>query len=184
MTRPTRRHAARLVVALCVLAVLLVFLAFEFGTERTWWIELARYIPFPAYLAPAAVAVLLSFWLPLRWRVAAVAALALVLTGIMGLQLHRGEEGHAPLRVMSFNIKAYLADDKPGGYARIAWEMALHDPDVLVMQDAGLANKPEDLPPAFRTALGARQIHISGQYIVASRHPMTGLPIGRHLLPR
>ncbi|HNW62502.1 MAG TPA: endonuclease/exonuclease/phosphatase family protein [Piscinibacter sp.] len=178
MTRPPSRRAARLVVALCVLAVALVFLAFQFGTERTWWIELGRYIPFPAYLAPAALGVLLSFWLPTRWRLAAVAALALVLTGIMGVQLNRGEEGHAPLRVMSFNIKAYLADDKPGGYARIAWEMAMHDPDVLVMQDAGLANKPEDLPPSFRTALGARQIHISGQYIVASRHPMTDCQSG------
>lgn len=172
MTRPPSRHAAKLVVALCVLAVVLVFAAFRFGNEHTWWIELARYIPFPVYLAPAIAAVLASIRLPARWRLAALGALALVLVGIMGLQLNRGEDGHAPLRVMSFNIKAYLADDKPGGYARIAWEIALHDPDLLVMQDAGLANKPEELPPSFRTALGTRQVHISGQYIVASRHPM------------
>ncbi|MBL0094790.1 MAG: hypothetical protein IPP50_22335 [Piscinibacter sp.] len=118
-----------------MLAVALVFLAFQFGTERTWWIELARYIPFPAYLAPAALGVLLSFWLPTRWRLAAVAALALVLTGIMGVQLNRGEEGHAPLRVMSVNIKAH-SPTTSWRYARIAWEMAMHDPDVLVMQDA------------------------------------------------
>ena len=152
--------------------MVLVFAAFQFGNEHTWWIELARYIPFPAYLAPAIVAVLLSVLLAARWRIASWAALALVLVGIMGLQVNRAEQGHAPLRVMSFNIKAYLADDKPGGYAHIAWEIALHDPDVLVMQDAVLADKPEALPAPFRTALGTRQVHISGQYIIASRYPM------------
>ena len=48
-------------------------------------------------------------------RVIATTALALVLVGVMGLQVNRAEQGHAPLRVMSFNIKAYVAGDKPGG---------------------------------------------------------------------
>ena len=172
MTRPASRHVAKLVVALCVLSVVLVFAAFQFGSEHTWWIELARYIPFPAYLAPAGLAVVMSLWLPARWRIAAAASLALVLTGIMGLQISRGEEGHAPLRLMTYNIKAYLADDKPGGFAQIAWEIALHDPDVLVMQDAGAAGKFDELPQPLRTALGSRNIHFSGQYMIASRHPM------------
>ena len=172
MTRPASRHVAKLVVALCVLSVVLVFAAFQFGSEHTWWIELARYIPFPAYLAPAGLAVVMSLWLSARWRIAAAASLALVLTGIMGLQISRGEEGHAPLRLMTYNIKAYLADDKPGGFAQIAWEIALHDPDVLVMQDAGAAGKFDELPQPLRTALGSRNIHFSGQYMIASRHPM------------
>lgn len=173
MTRPPSRRAARLVVALCVLAVVLVFAAFQLGTERTWWIELGRYIPFPAYLAPAVLAVVLSIRLPMRWRVTALAALTVVLTGIMGLQVNREESGVGLLRVMTYNIKAYLADDIQGGYARLAWEIALHDPDVLVMQDAGGASKPEELPIPLRTALGTRQLHLSGQYIIASRHPLS-----------
>jgi endonuclease/exonuclease/phosphatase (EEP) superfamily protein YafD len=172
LIRILRHTVARLAVALCVLAVVLVFAAFELGNEDTWWIELARYVPFPVYLLPAVAALLLSLLLSWRWRLAALAALALVLVGVMGLQLNRGEAGHAPLRVMTYNVKAYLADDKPGGYARIAWEIALHDADIVVMQDAGLGDKPEELPQPFRTALGARQVHISGQYIVASRFPM------------
>lgn len=159
--------------ALCVLAVAVVWLAFEVGNESTAWIELARYVPFPAYLAPAMVALALSAWLHWPWRVAALGSLLLVLVAVMGLEVNRGDEdGAAPLRVMSFNIKSYLADDKPGGYARIAWEIALHDADIVALQDAGLANRPEDLPPAFKAALGGRQVHISGQYIVASRFPM------------
>jgi endonuclease/exonuclease/phosphatase (EEP) superfamily protein YafD len=172
VTLPHGGRAARFVAALCMLSVVLVFAAFQFGTERTWWIELGRYLPFPAYLAPAGVAVLLSFGLPARWRIAAWASLTLVLTGIMGLQVHRGEDGQAPLRVMTYNIKAYQADERPGGFAQIAWEIALHDPDVLVMQDAGAASRLEELPPPLRTALGSRGIHFSGQYMIASRYPM------------
>ncbi|MFT3956247.1 MAG: endonuclease/exonuclease/phosphatase family protein [Piscinibacter sp.] len=173
MTRPLATTVVKTVSALCVLAVLLVWLAFVAGTESTWWIELARYLPYPAYLAPALLALVLSLRLSWRWRLAALGATLVVLVAVMDLQLHHdGDEGHAPLRVMSFNIKAYLADDKPGGYARIAWEIALHDPDVLALQDAGLANRPEDLPAPFKAALGERQVHISGQYLVASRHPM------------
>ena len=174
MTRPpSSRHVAKLVVALCVLAVVLVFAAFQFGTEHTWWIELGRYIPFPAYLLPAIVAVVLSIRLSARWRICAVASLALVLTGIMGLQVNRGEAGTGLIRVMTYNIKAYLASDIQGGYARLAWEIALHDPDVLVMQDAGAASNPEELPLPLRTALGTRQLHLSGQYVIASRHPLS-----------
>jgi endonuclease/exonuclease/phosphatase (EEP) superfamily protein YafD len=178
LTRSDFQSVARLAVALCTAALACLFAAFLLGTERTWWIELARYVPFPVYLLPALVGVGLSLRLSTRWRLAALCALALVPVGVMGLQVNRGEEGHAPLRVMSFNIKAYLAGDKPGGYGRIAWEIALHDPDVLVMQDAGMGNRPEDLPQAFRAALGTREVYISGQYLVASRFPMQGCQSG------
>ena len=36
---------ARLLSALCMLAVVLAWAGFAFGTESTWWIELARYLP-------------------------------------------------------------------------------------------------------------------------------------------
>lgn len=173
MTRQLATTAAKIVSAFCVLTVLLVWVAFAAGTESTWWIELARYLPYPVYLAPALLALGLSVRLSWRWRLVSLGATLVVLVAVMDLQLHRGgEEGHAPLRVMSFNVKAYLADDKPGGYARIAWEIALHDADVVALQDAGLANRPEDLPAPFKAALGERQVHISGQYLVASRYPM------------
>ncbi len=172
VSRPAVHAATTLIGALCLLAVAAVGAALALGTESTWWIELGRYLPFPVYLAPAVLALLLSLRQSWRWRAAALAALAVVLVPIMGLQLNRGEEGLAPLRVMSFNIKAYLADDKPGGYGRIAWEIALHDADLVALQDAGLASNVESLPEPFKTALGSRQIHISGQYLVASRFPM------------
>ena len=39
--------AARLLSALCMLTVVLAWAGFAFGTESTWWIELARYLPYP-----------------------------------------------------------------------------------------------------------------------------------------
>ncbi len=174
MTRSTTFVLERLA-ALCLLAVLLLWAGFAFGTESTWWIELLRYLPYPAFLAPALLALLLSWPSGWRWRGASLAALAIVLVGVMDLQLHRGDTpGGAPLRVMSFNAKAYQAGDTPDGFARIAWEIALHDADVIALQDANFAadNMPERLPAPIKAALGDRQVFLSGQYLVASRHPM------------
>ncbi|MFT3666222.1 endonuclease/exonuclease/phosphatase family protein [Piscinibacter sp.] len=172
MIRPAAR-TARLLAAPCLLAVLLLWAAFAFGTESTWWIELLRYLPYPIFLAPALLALLLSWRSGWRWRVASLAALALVLVGVMDLQLNRGDAaGGAPLRVMSFNAKAYQAGNTADGFGRIAWEIALHDADVIALQDANFADTPEGLPAPIKTALGDRQVHVSGQYLVASRHPM------------
>ena len=63
--------------------------------------------------------------------------------------------GRAPLRLMSFNVKAYQADNDPAGFGRLAWEIALHDADVIAMQDANFANTEESLPDPIKAALGA-----------------------------
>jgi len=184
VTRPAAITVGKSLSALCVLAVLLLWVAFEAGTESTWWIELARYLPYPVLLAPAALALLLSAWLSWRWRAAALACLGIVLVPVMDLQFNRGgSTGQAPLRLMTYNIKSYFADDSPDGFARIAWEIALHDPDVLVMQDARLTQSPADWPAPFRTVLQGRQVHVSGQYVIASRHPMQACRPGSIAFP-
>ncbi|MBS0441573.1 MAG: endonuclease/exonuclease/phosphatase family protein [Proteobacteria bacterium] len=165
--------AARLLSALCMLTVVLAWAGFAFGTESTWWIELARYLPYPVFLALALLGVLLAWPSGWRWRLAALATLPVVLVPIMDLHLHRGEaSGRAPLRLMSFNVKAYQADNDPAGFGRLAWEIALHDADVIAMQDANFANTAESLPDPIKAALGQRQVYLSGQYVIASRFPM------------
>ena len=60
--------AARLLSALCMLTVVLAWAGFAFGTESTWWIELARYLPYPVFLALALLGVLLAWPSGWRWR--------------------------------------------------------------------------------------------------------------------
>jgi endonuclease/exonuclease/phosphatase (EEP) superfamily protein YafD len=166
------RLIARIVVLVCVVAALAASLAFRFGSEHMWWVEIARYLPYPAYLAPAIVAVGLSWWLGRAWRIAAVLALALVTTQVMGLSVGRADEGAERFSLMTYNVKTYLAKRHADGFARLAWEIAQHDPDVLVMQDAQEIALPHGLPEPMRVVLRGRQVFTDGQYVVASRFPL------------
>ena len=70
-------------------------------------------------------------------------ALALVAGPVMGWRFARSDTGFDKVRMMTFNIKSYLAQERFGGYADIAEEIERHSPDLLVMQDAQiLVNRP------------------------------------------
>lgn len=166
------RTAARIVVACGVAAAVLLALAFRLGTASMWWIEILRYVPFPAYLVPAVAVGVVSFWLGWPWRIAAGAGLAVVLTTVMGLATGRADDDGVRLRFMTWNVKAYVAVHEAEGFARVAWEVANADPDILVMQDAGaIAAHPEAAAP-LRAALAGRQVYVEDQYLVASRFPL------------
>ena len=153
-------------------------LGFRFGSEEMWWIEIARYVPFPAYLVPALLLVACAWPLGWRWRLLALVAPALVATELMGLAVGSSDQGGARLVFMTYNIKAYLARKTPQGYARIAWEIASHDPDVIVMQDANSIESAGQLPPPMKAALAGRQVYVQDQYIVASRFPLSNCAPG------
>lgn len=160
------------VVGASVCAVVLA-LAFEFAGESAWWAELARYVPYPVYLLPALLAAGVSVRLGWRWRVLGGVTLALVLWPIMGLKLGMGESGTGRLRVMSYNIKDYVALKRPGGFAALAWEIALHDADIVVMQDAdNVAELYREDPKRGASMFGGRQVVSSGQFLIASRLPL------------
>ncbi len=167
------KRLARIAIGATTVAVLALWVAFEFAPARAWWAELARYVPYPAYLLPAVGALALSLCLSWRWRIVALAVLGLVLVPIMGLQVNGGEAGTGRVRLMTYNIKAYRAAERAGGIAAIAWELALHDADIIVMQDAGyLVHLLETRSKEALGMLGERQFETSGQYIIASRFPM------------
>ena len=171
------RPGARLVLATLVVTGLVLVtalaLCFRYGGESMWWIEIARYVPFPAYLVPALLLVACAWPLGMRWRLLSLLAPVIVATELMGLSLGAPDKGSVRLRFMTYNVKAYLAHNVPGGYARLAWEIASQDADVIVMQDAQPMSTAIELPAPIRAALKGRQIYLQGQYIVASRFPLT-----------
>ncbi|MFM2065348.1 MAG: hypothetical protein RLZZ584_257 [Pseudomonadota bacterium] len=143
------------------------------GVSASWWVELLRYLPYPAWLAAAGFALLLSLGLGRRWRVASALTLLLVLGSVMGLAVATGDSGSGRLRVMTYNIKSYLANERSDAFAQIAWEVVQHDPDVIVMQDAGHIDLQRPaVSDTVRAMLKDRTVYTHGQYIVASRVPM------------
>jgi len=73
---------------------------------------------------------------------------------------------------MTYNVKSYLAVRQADGFARPASEIARHDPDVLVMQDAPGLTPPNVVPAPLRAALASRSVYRGGEYLVASRYPL------------
>ncbi len=168
----TRTRLARATIALVAGCAVGLAAAFAWGDARTPTIELLRYVPFPAWLGPCLVALLLPVRVGAAWRLLALGALGLVLVQVMGLRWGGGDEGSGQLRLMTYNVEAHLARKAVGGTQQLAWELATHDPDVVVMQDAGFGGGDDaPLPPAIAAALRGHTIHRSGQYVVASRFP-------------
>lgn len=148
-------------------------LAQHTGSVGPWWLELSRYLPYPVLLAPGALCLLLSLWLGWRWRLASGLVLVLVGTVGMGFVWGHADPGQKPLRLMTYNIKAYKAVLRNDGFTELAREVALHHPDVLVVQDNQGVSRPEAAPawPGGR-AFGLLHSFTLGQYIVASRYPL------------
>jgi endonuclease/exonuclease/phosphatase family metal-dependent hydrolase len=137
-------------------------------------LSLLQYLPLQALLAPA-VALALAMW-PLggRWRWAAWLPTLLVLVPIMGLSMGHADEGSERVRFMTYNVKSFLAAGKPGGVKRLATEIWQADPDIVVMQDAGnVPNWQAQGSDDYKLMVGDRQVETFGQYVVASRYPLS-----------
>lgn len=158
-------------------------LAYQFGTEQTWYLELLRYTPFLLYVVPACLALAVSLLLGWGWRLLALATLALMLTQVMGLSLGLDRADAPPraenrtLRFMTYNIKSYRAVWRRTGFEAIAEEIGQHAPDVIVMQDANELVK-RGLPPEMLQVLPDYKTYAFGQYVVASRYPLSGCAPG------
>ena len=178
---PAVRWLARGAVVLSVLCAVGLFWLYHHGPARTAWVELLRYLPFLAYVAPAALALALSFWLSGGWRLAAVLALALMVTSVMDVSLGRGRTevaadapGTRTVRFMTYNIKSYRATFRRGGFVALNHEIEQQQPDILVMQDAREVSRRGDLPYGMRDVLPKHKLYAYGQYAVASRFPISG----------
>jgi vancomycin resistance protein VanJ len=134
------------------------------------WLELSRFLPYPLFLLPALAALGVSFWLGRWWVAASLANLALWLTLGMGLQWNGDEAGTERVRVMTYNIKVMSAAQQRANLQALAREVARHDPDILVMQDAeGLLIGRGEPAGYSGPVFGLTHVYASGQYVVASR---------------
>lgn len=155
-------------------ATLALWWLYEFAGPQAWWAELLRYLPYPLYLAPPALAALVAPALGWRWRVVALLAFALVLVDVMGLAWRSGDSGTGRVRLMTWNAKASTAKYADRNF-RIARELLEHDPDIVVLQDVQAFGDPQQpLPAQLQAALQGRSLFQHGQYLVASRLPMRG----------
>jgi endonuclease/exonuclease/phosphatase (EEP) superfamily protein YafD len=169
-----RFRLARAFVLTVALSVGLSTMALRSGNPERWAeTALLQYLPYPVYLLPAVAASLTSLWLGWRWRLLALASLLAVLVVVMGLCVGRADDGYEHVRVMTYNIKAYKAIDKPRGMNELALEIFQHDPDVLVMQDAGYLEAVQyRQPDVYKAIVGQRQVYHFDQYYVVSRFPI------------
>jgi endonuclease/exonuclease/phosphatase family metal-dependent hydrolase len=159
--------------AVTLAAFLALLLAVSLRTSGHWAVELLRYVPFLVWLGPVALLVPLSWRLGWRRRLVAVLALGVVAIDVMHLSLGRDEGGQQPMRLMTFNIKSYVAEDLKLGFEPIVAELDRQAPDVLVMQDAPILEEPDsEMPPPLAVWLKGRHVYSRSQYIVASRWPL------------
>jgi len=156
-------------------AVPAVLLASAYRAEPlgSWWLELLQYAPYPAFLLPALLAVVLSWRLNWAWRLIALGALGLVMTIVMGFVFGHADAGSGGLRMMTYNVKSYRAVRQAGIYEALEQEVARHHPDLLVMQDADELIAARRSAPAIAASIFAgRHVFSHDQYIVVSRYPL------------
>jgi hypothetical protein len=110
------------------IAALVLSVAFRYGAAERLWVEIARYLPYPLYLAPALVAVILSWRLERRWQWIAIAIvrLLLVIVAVGLLESGSGASGIPP-------TDSYCGPPGGGISSRLR---SRDDPDAFVMQNA------------------------------------------------
>jgi len=179
---------ARLFVLLVVIGVAGLLVGRLEGSGQSAVLALSQYLPFPAYLLPAIAAVAAAFiWLGWVWRGLSVVALVVCLTWLMGLSWGQPEEGHGRVRFMTYNVKGYLALNRPGGVQELAQEIFEQQPDILVMQDASqLVDVDGNVQsPDLLRVVGNQWVHAyaTDEYVVLSRWPIMqcrkgAIPVG------
>lgn len=168
----------RVVVATLITASVVLAVAQQQGGASPWWLELSRYLPYPVYLAAPLLALALSLVIG-RWWVAA-SAVSVAITAMLTMDLHwqvRARElspGAARLRLMTYNVKAYKAVERRGGLGALEREVALRNPDILVLQDAQSGPGQEPLRVNDGPLFGLPNVFVAHQYVVASRLPLQG----------
>jgi len=167
----------RLIPALIIAAVLtavIVAAAYRFGPERFWLFSLLQYAPYPVFLLPFIALCVLALPAGRVWVALALVGVALTTIELMGLELHAGETAHGSnhLRVLTFNVKDYITLRQKDGRTSLADEIARHDPDIFVLQDARSFQQDRIDATFAREVFAGRQYYTFGQYVVASRFPM------------
>lgn len=177
--KPNGSRGFRIALALLAGAWLACVALTQWLGLAAWWAELLRFLPYPLWLLPALLMLAASAWQGWAERLASALLLAAMLGLGMAPAWGGGDSGAVPLRVMTFNVKAYRAAAQDDGFARMAWEVLQHDPDVVMLQDANfVASNNETLPAALQAVGRGRQVQADSEYLIASRYPLSGCAVG------
>lgn len=174
------RALPRILILTFAAALVAIIAAQRLEPERYWLTSLAQYLPFPLLLIPAAGAVALSIGLGWLWRSIALASLVGVAIWPMGLELRSTPtiEG-GRIRVMTYNVKDYLTLRQDDGLQNIASEVARHDPDIFMLQDARRAAEIyASQTDTAKLLFGDRDTYFFGQFGIASRFPLRDCGVG------
>lgn len=173
-----RRWLRALVVGMAFaypLALAAIALGFSRVGER-WWVTAAGlYAPrlLFAIPLPLLVAALLLARAP-RFLWTQLVAAVLVLFPLMGLVVSRRPTvtPNAPtLRVLSFNV-----DSAAFGAENVAASIALHAPDVVMLEESPWGGQPGEAPLLAALRRNYAYVVPAAQFIVASRYPLVKSP--------
>jgi endonuclease/exonuclease/phosphatase (EEP) superfamily protein YafD len=158
------------------------------GPERWWFTAFNLYLPQAIWLIPGLFLLVICLLSARRRILLPLLCVAWVAGPLMGFcwpggEVREWQEG-VPLRVMTWNIK-YGLHGTPAQQA-LRRDIDAYTPDVVMFQDAtNMVNGP--LAGYFRQWY----LHSQGQFVIASRFPLSGaqalpieLPWGRHTCMR
>ena len=166
------RRIVPFAILVAILAAAVLAWGYRHGPEHFWLFSLLQYAPYPVFVLPFLALVVASFLAGRVWVALALAGLAFVATEVMDLEVRMGESGSNRIRVLTFNVKDYLAQRQAFGLADIVNEIARHDPDIFVLQDARLFQEDRIDATFAHAVFGDRQKYTFGQYVIASRFPL------------
>ena len=167
------------IIAVAILIALLALV--QRGDDTDAWIELTRYLPYYWLLVPCVAAFALACVLGRCWMLVSLMAPALLATASMGLEWNEGESGTQRVRLMTYNAKLHGGNHTPLNLKAVALEVERHDPDILVMQDVDGFLVERTSPPSIGgpAIFGLANVYALGQYVVASRLPLSGCAPGQ-----
>jgi endonuclease/exonuclease/phosphatase (EEP) superfamily protein YafD len=148
------------------LALLILGVANALGPERWWFTGFNLYMPQWIWGVPGAFLLLLTLIFAWRWAFVPLLLVAWVAGPLMGFRWNVPPDappGARRLRVMTYNVKWGWRDGEI-----VAAEVARYQPDLLLCQDSAGA-----LGGALGTVLKGWNVKVSGQYIIASRLPLS-----------
>ena len=163
-----------------VLVIAALTLLNRLGPERWWFSAINLYLPQIFWLVPGIVLTVICLASARRWVWAPVLCIAWVTGPIMGFcwstQGSQQATSSASLRVMTWNAK-YGLHGKLAQRA-LKYDIEEHRPDIVLFQDAnGLLEGP--LGRFFQQW----NTHADGQFVVASRLPLSGVEVRSLSLP-
>jgi endonuclease/exonuclease/phosphatase (EEP) superfamily protein YafD len=152
------------------LAALLVgLLSLRFVGDHFWFTGVAMYLPRAIFGLPCLVLVPLCLLLGMpRLLWTQLAAAVLVVFPLMGFVVPRpiASASGTSLRVLSYNIESCNA-----GVEKLVARIQQYQPDVVLMQEVCFEHEPL----AERLQQIYPEVNANGQFLLASRYPITGV---------